>query len=232
MYQQPPGPPPPPYPPPSYGPPPQQQGYAQPYQPAPNYAPAAGYAPPPQYAPMGPPQYAPMAYAPGPYGLHAYRAGSMLVAQSGAVLPPMCVKCGAPMHGEHLSRSYQWHPPWVFCFLLLGALPYVIFASILRKQGSLRVGLCENHRAMRRNAMIAWPILLILGFVGMIAGAVATTVPVIFLGIASMVASIVWAIVGLRVLTPQKIENDWMWLAGAHPMLIAALPPMQPGPYG
>jgi hypothetical protein len=69
-----------------------------------------------------------------------------------AVLPPLCVKCGAPADGKAVDKIFSWHHPGLYV-LLLSPIIYVIVALIVRKTMRLRVPLCALH-AKRRSAAV------------------------------------------------------------------------------
>ncbi|CAD0303894.1 hypothetical protein CFBP498_05000 [Xanthomonas hortorum pv. vitians] len=87
-----------------------------------------------------------------------WREGDVLVCTPGADLPPRCVKCNAPV--DDLPRRYifHWHHPVIYLALLMGILPYLILAIVLRKRSahvlSLRPAraaprtLCRHHEGI------------------------------------------------------------------------------------
>ena len=90
----------------------------------------------------------------------AYRHGKLLVTTEGALLPSLCVRCGAP-HSEIITKRYAWHHPALFLLILLGVLIYVIAAIIIQKKMELKLPLCNEHAgSYRRNRGIAIALLL------------------------------------------------------------------------
>jgi hypothetical protein len=69
------------------------------------------------------------------------------------VLPPVCVKCGAPAGGKRLVKTFYWHSPAVYLTILLGLLIYAIVAVIVRKGIKISVPLCARH-AERRSIVV------------------------------------------------------------------------------
>src|SRR3954447_19514028 len=65
---------------------------------------------------------------------------------SEGLLPPVCMKCGAPSTG-HAKKTFSWHPPWVIVLILGGLLPWAIVAAILTKRMTVRAPMCPAHRS-------------------------------------------------------------------------------------
>ena len=94
---------------------------------------------------------------------HVYRKGKVIVVPRGAVLPPFCVKCGAPAADDGKKTSFSWHSRWLYLLILFtGPLFYVIVALVVRKKVDLIMPLCEAHRRLRRQLFWAG-ILLVAG---------------------------------------------------------------------
>jgi hypothetical protein len=73
-----------------------------------------------------------------------------------AVLPPLCVKCGAPANGKPVNKIFYWHHPGLYV-LLLSPIIYVIVALIVRKTIKVSVPLCLQHAKRRSTAVtLAW----------------------------------------------------------------------------
>jgi hypothetical protein len=78
------------------------------------------------------------------------------------ILPPLCVRCGAPASGKPLVKTFYWHHPALY-ILLLSPIIYVIVAMIVRKTMKVSVPLCPHHAQRRSTAvMLAW-ILPVIG---------------------------------------------------------------------
>jgi hypothetical protein len=62
------------------------------------------------------------AYNPAPPALAITRDGEKLIIPAGmafptALLPPVCVKCGAPADGKPVEKTFYWHPPWLYVLI-------------------------------------------------------------------------------------------------------------------
>ena len=113
------------------------------------------------FNPYAPPQTAdPVAASAG----ECYRQGNVLIVpRSSAPYVPRdsCVKCGRPAT-RMLRRNFYWHHPLLYILILPGLLFYVLVAIIVRKQMKITVGLCDQHRAVRRRWIwAAWLLFLL-----------------------------------------------------------------------
>ena len=157
----------------------------------------------------------------------AWSQGDVLVVRKGARLPHACVKCGGPGDGRPLRRTYYWHEPWIYVTILAGLLVYVVIALIIRQSGQIEFALCSEHRARRRNGIIIG----LLGFFGGIALFVAagmTDEPYLVpLGILVLLAGTIVGLIMARVLSPKRIDAQFLWLRGAGPGFLQTLPPAQ-----
>lgn len=126
-----------------------------------------------------------------------------------AMLPPLCVKCGAPANGKPVVKTFYWHHPALYLMILAGLLIYVIVAMIVRKSMKDSVPLCAHHAKRRSTAVtLAW-VLPLVGLVDVFVlprynvddGLVTLmTVVLIFAGI------IIWAVAGLPI-RPKRIDQ-------------------------
>jgi hypothetical protein len=156
-------------------------------------------------------------------GQSVWRSGKLLIMKSDAPLPNCCVKCGE-VATTRLQRKLFWHPPWVFCLILISILVYAIVAMVMRKRGNAAVPLCEAHRARRvRGIMIGWGLALL----SMGALAIAISQESGAWGAISGVLLLTGLITGMvmaRLLTPTKIDEHLMTLKGCCPAFLAKLP--------
>jgi hypothetical protein len=158
-------------------------------------------------------------------GAYAWRQGDLLLIHThGGALPDRCVVCNAPANGYRLRKTFAWHPPEYYLTVLAGVLIYVIVAMFTRKTAALALGLCEQHRVRRRNALIvAWGGFA-LSFVLMFVGATNDSAALM---LGSVVGMGVLPIVGglmARVASVSKIDDGHAWLRVGRPFL-ESLPP-------
>jgi hypothetical protein len=141
-------------------------------------------------------------------------------------MPPMCVKCGEPSTGT-LAKSFYWHAPWLYVFIVFGLILYAILAIIVRKRLDLKVPLCTRHRRRRRNAiLLAW--FLFLGGIGLpIALSAAGVDPggSAFLVMPLAVLAAIFVGFGVaRVLVPTEIDDGGGTFKGAGRAYLDKLP--------
>ena len=153
----------------------------------------------------------------------AWQSGDKLVLGLKTSLPDRCVKCNAPAHGFRLKRHLNWHPGGYYLLFLLSPLIYIIAALCVRKIARIEVGLCEQHRARRRNWMIGcWTTaILSIGF---------TVVDVTgngtfgLIGLPLLAAAAIAGVVTGRVVAPTRIDKEHIWLKGAGPKYLDGFP--------
>jgi hypothetical protein len=178
----------------------------------------------PYAAPAESSAFVPTAGEPGGEGVWRDDGGLIVIAQ-GAQLPARCVKCNRPSEGQGVKRKLYWHPPAWYLLILISLLIYAIAALIIRKSITVFVGLCPEHRAKRRNAVIAVLALVVAGFTLLFAGAaVENGIVFVLTGLAMLLGAIIGTIVGMRTLTPKRIDENYAHLRGASDAFLSSLP--------
>lgn len=156
----------------------------------------------------------------------AYREGRILVVPSGSSLPATCVKCGAPISGKSLTKTFHWHSPWLYLLILPGLLFYVIAALVVQKKVRIDVPFCDAHRSWRTRMNIAGAVLL-LGSVptSFLLASLELDGGVVALIAVAMVLSglVVLAIVGSS-FTPVYIDETCAKFKGAGEQFLLLLP--------
>jgi hypothetical protein len=157
-----------------------------------------------------------------------WRDGNQLVMSQDAELPYVCIKTNRPAD-VWLPRTVSWYPKWTLVLLPLGLIVWLIVAGVLRRQATIRVGLCESRRAGRVwTIVLAWGgVVLSLGL--LILGAILEkrqpeAVWLIPVGIVLFFGS---AIVGATlptIVSAAYLTEDHIWLKGVHPDYLARFP--------
>jgi hypothetical protein len=193
----------------------------------------AGYAPAwnqDQPSAAYPNPQAPYAFPPPPFaaqGDGVWRDGSTLVMYKQAQLPDRCVKCNEHVGGERLKRKLYWHHPALFLILLVAVLIYAIVAMIVRKEATIYVGICERHRARRRNAIIIGWSLVVLSIISFVV-AISNNEPVYALvGAVLFLIGVIYGTLVARVVRATKMDDHYVWLAGVNQEYLNMLPQMQ-----
>jgi hypothetical protein len=164
-------------------------------------------------------------------GRGVWQDGNVLVMAKIARLPMRCVKCNEPATNR-LGRTLYWHDPVYYLLILFpGLLVYLIVALIIRKTLKFEVPLCDEHRAIRRGAILfSW----VLGLVGLaicFAPAIDSNYsPAILVGLLLIVFSLIYGTIRSQIVTPMKIDDTHAWIRKVSPLYLAELPRL-PSPY-
>lgn len=152
-----------------------------------------------------------------------WRNKSVLVMTKQAPLPDRCVKCNAPTHHK-LKRNLRWHHPALYILIVGGFLFYVLLALVLSKSATINVGLCETHSAARkRNILITW-MLGLLACASFYFAVAADLASLFFVGLTLLLSAVIYGIVKARVVAPQKIDDQYVWLTGLNANYLAQFP--------
>jgi len=156
-----------------------------------------------------------------------WRQGNVLVMHKRAPLPDICLKSNEPAK-QRLKRHLSWHHPAVFLLVLVSLLIYVIVALIIRKTATISIALSDQWLARRRRRMIvAWTAILLCAFLFAVAVPNADSAPwapfaLIFAIVAALVAAI-YGLLACRMVWPQRMTDEYIWLKGVHPDFLARL---------
>lgn len=159
-----------------------------------------------------------------------WRDGPILVMHKLAALPPVCLKSGQPAT-QWLKRNLSWHHPACYLGLLGGLIPFVVIALIFTKRANIQIGLTDEWAARRRTRIgIAWAVAL-LGIAFIVGGIVLTArtneqygvigIPV---GVITLLIGAVVGNIGGAMVTPKKIDDNYVWLKGVHANALAMFP--------
>ena len=157
---------------------------------------------------------------------NVWRDGKVLVMRPDASLPPRCVKCNGPSAAPTKSRNVYWHHWGIYFVLLLNVIIYVIVALAARRKAIVAPGLCAQHKRKRRYFIAgAWlgVVVALLLFVG---GAPMGDVGCWVMGGATLLllASIVFGMIGGRVVWAKHISKEYARLKGCGPQFLDSLP--------
>lgn len=122
-------------------------------------------------------------------------------------------------------KTFSWHHPGWYLLILPGLLIYVVVGTLMSKRAKISIGLCQAHRARRRNFGLAAFALMLVGL-GALFGAVAAEEGS-YLGLisgVSLFAAVMLAVFGTRVLYPDRIDRNEARLKGCGDVFLASLP--------
>ena len=182
------------------------------------------------YAPPPPTGFYPMAAFPGATAVEAgvWRRQSTLVSALDAgretTLPNLCVKCGRDVPASDFKKKLYWHPPAYYLLLLVNMLVFAIVAMIVRKNATVHMGVCEEHRAKRRSRLRFGSFLIVLCLLLLVFGVGNETPALIFIGIFGTFGAIIFTAVSAQFVTVKKIDERFVWLNGVDKGYLARLP--------
>ena len=152
-----------------------------------------------------------------------WRSKSALVMAKHAPLPQRCVKCNAPTR-HTLKRNLRWHHPALYISILGSLLLYLILAMVLSKSATIHVGLCPTHVAARkRDIIISW-FLVLVSFASFFVAAQMEDMTFVFVGSVAFLAGVIYGIVRTKVVAPQKIDDQYVWLTGVNASYLEQFP--------
>ncbi len=160
-------------------------------------------------------------------GNSIWRKNSVLIMTRQALLPDRCIKCNEPSDRK-LKRNLSWHHPALYLVVLAGVLFYAILALILRKSATIEIGLCENHSALRKRDMVITWALGLLSVGSFFLAIQFEDLTFAGIGVLLILATAVYGIVRVRVVTPTKIDENLIWLKGFNRDYLADLPEWRP----
>jgi hypothetical protein len=158
-----------------------------------------------------------------------WRHGELLVMHKMAQLPDVCVKSGEPTK-TRLKRNLQWFNPLIYLALLVNVLVFAVLASILAKRATIYIGLSEYWLKRRRNAILAGWLIGLAGTATFIGSFVALAAEIdwwwalMLLSIVLMIFGLCWGQYRGRMVHPHKIDEQYVWLKGVHPNVLAMFP--------
>jgi hypothetical protein len=150
-----------------------------------------------------------------------FRDGKLLVARDGAAFPDRCVRCNQAAEGFRLRKTFYWHSPSWYALVLLNLLIYAIVAMVVRKKASFELALCPRHRSRRQWCIAVGcglPIVSLMLMMATDGNAVS-----FWAFLLALLAGAVVGIAGAQILKPQKIDDEYAYLKGAHPQFLASL---------
>ncbi|HEY0505297.1 MAG TPA: hypothetical protein VGD42_17580 [Lysobacter sp.] len=152
-----------------------------------------------------------------------WRDGRQLVVRPGCTLPGRCIKCNEP--AEQLTgRSFYWHHPGLYVVALLNLLIYAVIALVVRKRTRVTVGLCRRHRSRRLLSLAVATVGTATGLALLFMAFADESYVVGAIGSAVTLASLVFGIVGARVLVVARIGENYTRFDGAGTEFLDTLP--------
>lgn len=157
----------------------------------------------------------------------AWSDGKLLVMHVNGPLPRRCLRTNQTEDLQDRQYTMRWRPEALIFLVLLGILPYLLAALVFTKTAVVTVPLSrETVQRFGRATTIAvlWVTIGAIAFFGSLGvqGQESGAWIALFAA-AILVAGLVYAVVRPR-LTPKRITDDYIWLAGVSPEYLAGLP--------
>lgn len=152
-----------------------------------------------------------------------WHSKSILVMTKQAPLPDRCVKCNAPTH-HRLKRNLRWHHPALYILIFGGFLFYFILALVLSKTATINVGLCETHSAARKRGIFITWMLVLLSLISFYFAVAAEEMNLLFVGLILLLGAVIYGMVKARVVAPQRIDDQYVWLTGVNANYLQQFP--------
>jgi hypothetical protein len=153
-----------------------------------------------------------------------WRAEKRLVTRSETSFPDRCIKCNAPANGFRLKRVVYWQHPAYYLLLLCNLLVLLIVVLIVRKKAVLHIGLCETHRAQRKQGMIIGWSSLLGSVVLLIVSANINSGWTALAGVLVLLVGGIYGAIRARTITAVKMTKENVWVTGCHRDFLAELP--------
>jgi hypothetical protein len=153
-----------------------------------------------------------------------WREGDKLVMHKQAFLPDRCVKCNAPTNNEYLTRKLSWlHPAWLL-LILASWLIYLIVYLAIRKKADVALGLCEQHRNNRKNAIAIGWVSALLGIGCFVLAIANEQFGFVFLGILLFLFGVIFGSFAASVVSVSKMDDNYIWMKRVSKDYLANFP--------
>lgn len=159
-----------------------------------------------------------------------WRQGHVLVMHKAAPLPDICLLSNQPAT-RRLKRTMHWHHPAIYIAVLISPLIYIILALCLQKTATIHIGLTDEWYARRRRRMLlAWSTVLVgalLFGLGIAVGDSNEGVAIagVILGLLVPLGGLIYGLIACRLVTPQRITDQYVFIKGVHPDFLSRLEP-------
>lgn len=169
-----------------------------------------------------------------------FRMNGKMVMHRQAVLPPRCIKTGAPAETA-VSKTLYWHHPALFLLVIPGLLVYAIVALLVRKSMTFAFPLTNRARGKLRMRLTLGVICLFSAFGAMFGGialasdngqggdnGIFALLGVILFFV--LLFTSIFFFTMARIVTPIKITDQFTVVKGVAPEYLALLPDWPYGP--
>ncbi len=123
-----------------------------------------------------------------------------------------------------MKRVVYWQHPAYYLLLLINLLILIIVVLIVRKKAVLHIGLCERHRAVRKQGLIIGWSSFAVGLILIGSGAFASSGWMAVAGVALLLVGGIYGAVRARTVAAAKLDKKYVWVTGCHRDFLAELP--------
>ncbi len=121
-------------------------------------------------------------------------------------------------------RTFFWHHPGWFLFILVAVLAYLIVGLLVRRKATIAVGLCQPHWRRRRRLQI-FTVICFVACVASIAGAIQWHhLALGAIGVLLLLVSLLLALLAGKTLTPTYIDKTEARFKGCGAAFLDSLP--------
>jgi hypothetical protein len=157
--------------------------------------------------------FAPLPVSAATPGGAFWREGDVLRSTHGAVWPSRCVVCGQECSSDNpLHLQLQWHPRWIYVFIVISLWIYLIAAAVMRRRAAIDVFLCDEHMIRRRNGTRITLAAVVLGLATMFGGFAMDYVGLAGVGMGVLLVGVIVGTLMMRTMRVIRIEQDQLWL--------------------
>jgi hypothetical protein len=167
----------------------------------------------------------------------AWRLGQLLLTFNGGELPNRCPKCNGDSNGGKIHLKLYWREPsslplpvtLLVSLFTCTAVMLPVMLVLGHSNVTLDVPVCRRHgeRYGLFRLIAAASTFLCIAFITV--WALTGEDLLILLFVISLYATgISWVVGRNSMLKPYRIEGDWVWITGACPEYLDALPPAPP----
>jgi hypothetical protein len=149
----------------------------------------------------------------------------LLVMRFDARLPQRCIKCNSELAVKYKVVRAIAYSHWKLPLFILGyqMIPRVLMARLM-PHVKVEIALCKKHSSnWDRDLKITLPLILI-GLGLLVASFYLYSFAVLFLGLLLFAIAVLSSVIGGDPVHLRRQESNYVWLKGAGPRYLAALP--------
>ncbi|MEI8195627.1 MAG: hypothetical protein WCI73_06940 [Phycisphaerae bacterium] len=152
----------------------------------------------------------------------AWAQGNLVFVRDRTTFPPRCVGCNGEENLKMKVRTLSWTPPYYYLVLLLGLLPGALILLLSQEKATVTFATCRHcRRKAVKNTLIMLAIVAAAFGSFIAAGTIHASFS--FLGLALLLAAIIYGVVGGRLFVVKHIKDKIVTLKGVNKDFVATL---------